>query len=352
MSKHIKAMISRYIDGGLKGRELSEFESHVKTCAGCGRALAETRQAIKEAKKAKDMPLPADFYAKLNKKLDAVDAVKERPALRWNVFLRNAAIVFTLLVVGVFVYNLKKQTNNFSGIASKDGSQMPQEAGLKNPAPAGNKAMGMPVEKKKKAVSTRSAPEIQDRLDLDKTAAIKEENIYTVETLKKQVYRAKKPGTAASGEAPEPPETAYEAEASANVPAAAPAGQEAPAAKADGMVMAAGKTAGSTAEQPAQTFVFRDENAWKAFADSNGIKINGQPDFTKQMIVAVFSGAKPAAGYSVTITGVRSTDGGIVVGYKESAPPAGYMNAQVITYPYTYKIIDRSDLQVEFEEEK
>ena len=57
-------------------------------------------------------------------------------------------------------------------------------------------------------------------------------------------------------------------------------------------------------------------------------------DFTKEMVVGVFTGSRPTAGYSLEIVSAIEASGTLVVRYKEAAPPRGTMTAQVITSPY------------------
>jgi hypothetical protein len=57
-------------------------------------------------------------------------------------------------------------------------------------------------------------------------------------------------------------------------------------------------------------------------------------DFTKEMVVGVFLGSRPTAGYSLEIVSAIDMSGTLVVGYKETAPPRGTMTAQVLTSPY------------------
>jgi len=65
-------------------------------------------------------------------------------------------------------------------------------------------------------------------------------------------------------------------------------------------------------------------------------------DFSKEMVVGVFLGAKPTAGYGVTI--VSATDEGNVlqVRYRETSPPPDAITAQVITHPYQIVAIPKS----------
>ena len=52
------------------------------------------------------------------------------------------------------------------------------------------------------------------------------------------------------------------------------------------------------------------------------------------MVVGVFLGGRPTAGYGVEIVGVREEHGALVVEYGETRPPAARITAQVLTAPY------------------
>ena len=73
------------------------------------------------------------------------------------------------------------------------------------------------------------------------------------------------------------------------------------------------------------------ESLWKAHA------IAGKPpavDLSKSMVLAVFLGTRPTAGYSVEIIAIEEQATGLVVTYRESAPPADAMVAQMLTTPF------------------
>ena len=57
-------------------------------------------------------------------------------------------------------------------------------------------------------------------------------------------------------------------------------------------------------------------------------------DFSKEMVVGVFMGSRPTAGFAVEIVGVNETPGGVVVRYRETRPSRDAMTAQVLTSPY------------------
>jgi hypothetical protein len=371
MSKHVKDKISLYLDGMLKDADLKAFEAHVKTCAECANALAGTKRAVSAVPKNIEQPLPVNFYAKLNQKLDAVDAKKD--AFVWGAFMRGAAAVFTITIVGVFVYNIKNQTNNFSDVRMKQDSQMPVELeGEKQ----GDYVMRerlteepVPVLKNKTAAPAKIASKDKLALDVsDKTNAgsdYSESKAFVME--KAEAVEEKKQVALGVMQLPQAAQ-ARSVKAKAAAPAvsvlesaSAPAGMStggglaeesleyAAPAPADEMDTVA---AAKPYESGPQTFVFKSEKEWKEFLDGGRIGDMENIDWTKQMIVSVFLSDRPSEGYSVEITDVNYQSNRVVVYYKEFKPAAGSINAQVVTRPYRAKAVNKTNLPVAFEEAK
>lgn len=57
-------------------------------------------------------------------------------------------------------------------------------------------------------------------------------------------------------------------------------------------------------------------------------------DFSKEMVVGVFLGSRPTAGYVLEIVSATPDSGTLVVRYREATPRPGAMTAQVLTSPY------------------
>ena len=57
-------------------------------------------------------------------------------------------------------------------------------------------------------------------------------------------------------------------------------------------------------------------------------------DFSKEMVVAVFMGSRPNAGFSTTITSATAGNGALIVRYKETMPGPSSVSAQILTFPY------------------
>jgi hypothetical protein len=73
-----------------------------------------------------------------------------------------------------------------------------------------------------------------------------------------------------------------------------------------------------------------------------------QIDFTKSMVVGVFLGSKPSAGYEVEIVGVRTQNKELVVEYVQRQPGRGTMVVQILTEPYHLVSVPQHEGTVRF----
>ena len=71
-------------------------------------------------------------------------------------------------------------------------------------------------------------------------------------------------------------------------------------------------------------------------------------DFSREIVVAVFMGSRPTAGFSVEILSAAERGGQMVVTYREKAPPADALTAQVLTSPYHIAAIAKTEKPVVF----
>ena len=72
-------------------------------------------------------------------------------------------------------------------------------------------------------------------------------------------------------------------------------------------------------------------------------------DFSREMVVGVFMGTRPTAGFAVEIVGYRDSGNGVVVQYRETAPPRDAITAQILVSPYHLVAIPRRTGGVTFE---
>jgi hypothetical protein len=57
-------------------------------------------------------------------------------------------------------------------------------------------------------------------------------------------------------------------------------------------------------------------------------------DFTKEVVVAVFMGTRPTAGFAIEIVRVREEGVALVVSWRETRPAPDSITAQVLTSPF------------------
>lgn len=94
--------------------------------------------------------------------------------------------------------------------------------------------------------------------------------------------------------------------------------------------------------------VLRDEAEWNAFWPDVRRAAPRAFDPAREMAVAVFLGERRTGGYAVRIVRAETRDGQLVITFQESAPPAGSMVTQALTYPWVLAVLPRSTLPVMF----
>jgi hypothetical protein len=75
-------------------------------------------------------------------------------------------------------------------------------------------------------------------------------------------------------------------------------------------------------------------------------------DFSKEMVVGVFMGSRPTAGFNTTILSATAGNGVLIVRYAEQMPAAGGVTAQILTFPYHLVAIPKATVTgVKFEKD-
>jgi hypothetical protein len=72
-------------------------------------------------------------------------------------------------------------------------------------------------------------------------------------------------------------------------------------------------------------------------------------DFTRDMVVGVFMGSRPTAGFAVELVGTRAEHGTLIVEYRETRPGADAVTAQILTAPFHLATIPKFAGPVKFE---
>ena len=96
--------------------------------------------------------------------------------------------------------------------------------------------------------------------------------------------------------------------------------------------------------------VARTGSEWSALWQQHaGAKPPPKVDFTKRMVVAVFLGSRPSAGFNAEVTATRQEGKTLVVEWREVRPGADSLVAQVITSPAVLVSVPKFDGDIKFE---
>lgn len=103
--------------------------------------------------------------------------------------------------------------------------------------------------------------------------------------------------------------------------------------------------------------VIRSEEDWDMLWTRHVSKIAPKPDmpsidFSKDMVIAVFTGLKPSGGYKVEIVKMEMDEKTMTVFYRETRPSPQDIVATVMTQPYHLTKIERQNFEIDFEEIK
>ena len=94
--------------------------------------------------------------------------------------------------------------------------------------------------------------------------------------------------------------------------------------------------------------VVRTAAEWQKLWKEHDSRPAPEVDFSRSIVVGVFLGTRPTAGYGVTITAVAAKDGSAIVDYTEQRPTPGRMTAQVLTSPFHLVTVPKEIEKVEF----
>jgi hypothetical protein len=102
--------------------------------------------------------------------------------------------------------------------------------------------------------------------------------------------------------------------------------------------------------ESARQVAVRSSDAWAAlWTEHAGTRERPSVDFGTDMVVGVFLGSRPTAGYSVEIASLRPDGDGLIVQYREGKPRQGMITAQVLTSPFHLVVVPRCAGAVKFE---
>jgi hypothetical protein len=98
----------------------------------------------------------------------------------------------------------------------------------------------------------------------------------------------------------------------------------------------------------ARTVVVRSAGEWQTLWKAHDTEPPPNVDFSRDIVLGVFLGTRPTAGFGVRITAVTAKGTTAVVEFVESRPRAGAMTAQVLTSPFHLVTVPRQYENVEF----
>lgn len=102
-------------------------------------------------------------------------------------------------------------------------------------------------------------------------------------------------------------------------------------------------------DEPRQV-VIRTADDWAKLWRVHGMdRERPNVDFAHDMVVGVFMGSRPTAGFAIEITGIATEGGATVVRYKQTMPARDAITAQVLTSPYVLVAIPKTPGDVKFE---
>jgi|RhiMethySRZTD1v2_1073278.scaffolds.fasta_scaffold3180158_1 hypothetical protein len=101
--------------------------------------------------------------------------------------------------------------------------------------------------------------------------------------------------------------------------------------------------------QTARQVVVRSDGEWQALWKMHAPDQNAPGvDFNSKMVVGVFAGSKPSAGYAIEIVGARMQGMDLVVEYVERRPGRGQMQAQILIEPFHLVTVPKHSGPVRF----
>jgi len=101
---------------------------------------------------------------------------------------------------------------------------------------------------------------------------------------------------------------------------------------------------------PPQQIVFLSKESWRLFWKQYGLEETPAIDFTDDMVVAIFLGEKPNAGYNLEIQKVAlRAAGGAEVEFMEYLPNPDSEYAAVLVYPHDVVIFQRVEGEILFQ---
>src|SRR5438046_1049195 len=101
----------------------------------------------------------------------------------------------------------------------------------------------------------------------------------------------------------------------------------------------------SSVEDAKQVLVRTDAELRQLWQQHSPERPMPKVDFAREMLVGVFMGSRPNAGFSTAIVSATAANGALIVRYSENKPAAGTVSAQILTFPYHIVAIPKADVK-------
>jgi hypothetical protein len=376
--ENVKPLLSPFLDGVLTGAEREEVGAHVALCVDCGRSVDSLKGLSRLLKSLGQAPLPAGFFAKLERKRYPPNVIQRAPVL----FGSFAAACLVLMVVRnrasapvsepslpMTAASSPSSKNVYLEAAGKDGPvnlDAPAKSSLGGAgagAPMGapkrysnnelqqmlqeqTRREGMKIASKDDGDEDQPEPFMGRQMGVADTREQAEEAIRQIAAIRHDVER----GAGKKREVPIKGNTAPVFEQRSisggrSLVDEAPAPAAAPPAESvwnDGM-------SGAFSGGLEGTRTISDQKSWAETWKRLSRKPLPSVDFKTHEIVAVFLGPRPTGGYEVQIRSIGDEGPALVVRWAERAPPPGQSPPEGKTSPFALRVVPRTELPVRYE---
>jgi hypothetical protein len=106
----------------------------------------------------------------------------------------------------------------------------------------------------------------------------------------------------------------------------------------------------SNVDEAKQVLVRTDAEWTRLWSQHSPDRPRPAVDFSKEIVVGVFMGSRPNAGFSTAVVSSTAANGALIVRYTETMPQPGSVTAQILTFPFHLVAIPKADVKdVKFE---
>lgn len=100
--------LMKYFDGEINDIEEAQFKQHLKTCSKCSEEFNCMSEIFTSLGTTNTVEPPVDFEARVMEKVDMIENARKEKSARMLVLLYNAATVVSIILLLIFVADLKQ----------------------------------------------------------------------------------------------------------------------------------------------------------------------------------------------------------------------------------------------------